>query len=58
MVPQWKQAGRTQLKKCNVPKTKYKSNGDGAFAVVAPKLWTELPLNVGQAPSLVVFKSR
>jgi len=41
----------------NVPKTKRKLKGDRAFAVAAPKLWNDLPLNIRQASSLPVFKS-
>ncbi len=35
-----------------VPRTKYKRRGDGAFAVVAPKLWNNLPLHIRYAPTL------
>ena len=41
-----------------VPKSRLKQRGDGAFAVAAPKLWNELPLQVRLAPTLPVFKSR
>lgn len=41
-----------------VPRSRLKHRGDRAFAVVAPKLWNELPLHVRLAPTLPVFKSR
>lgn len=41
----------------NVPRTGRKLRGDRAFAVAAPKLWNELPLEIRQASSLSVFKS-
>lgn len=40
-----------------VPKIFYKSRGDRAFAVLAPKMWIELLLEVRQVPSLVDFKT-
>jgi len=33
-----------------VPKTKLKLSGDQAFAIIAPKLWNKLPLDVRRAP--------
>lgn len=41
-----------------IPKSRLKQRGDRAFAVVAPKLWNELPPHVRLAPTLPVFKSR
>ena len=41
----------------SVPKSKRKLIGDHAFSVSAPKLWNDLPLQVKQASSLLVFKS-
>ncbi len=41
----------------SVPRTKYKRRGDRAFAVVAPKLWNNLQLNIRSAPTLGSFKS-
>ena len=40
------------------PKSKRKLRGDCAFAVLALKLWNDLPLHVKQASSLSVFISR
>uniref|UniRef100_A0A3B3QY49 Reverse transcriptase domain-containing protein n=1 Tax=Paramormyrops kingsleyae TaxID=1676925 RepID=A0A3B3QY49_9TELE len=40
-----------------IPPSRLKSRGDRAFAVMAPKLWNELPLHIRLAPSLAVFKS-
>uniref|UniRef100_A0A3P9D180 Uncharacterized protein n=1 Tax=Maylandia zebra TaxID=106582 RepID=A0A3P9D180_9CICH len=40
-----------------IPRTGRKLRGDRAFAVAAPKLWNELPLEIRQATSLSVFKS-
>ena len=41
-----------------VLRSKRKLRGDRAFSVPAPKLWKELPLNIRQASSLSVFKTR
>ena len=41
----------------SVSKSKRKLRGDCAFAVLAPKLWNDLPLPVKQASSFSVFKS-
>ena len=38
------------------PSTKLKSFGDRAFSVYAPKLWNQLPIQIKQAPSLLIFK--
>ncbi|MEQ2281691.1 hypothetical protein AMECASPLE_033024 [Ameca splendens] len=38
-----------------VPKTRLEFRGDWAFLVVAPKLWSKLPLNIRQACSVAVF---
>uniref|UniRef100_A0A8C6KQ30 Reverse transcriptase domain-containing protein n=1 Tax=Nothobranchius furzeri TaxID=105023 RepID=A0A8C6KQ30_NOTFU len=40
-----------------VPRTERKFRGDRAFAVAAPKLWNELPLEIRQASSLSAFKA-
>ena len=40
-----------------VPRTKLKTKGDRAFAVVAPTLWNGLPLSIKEAESLDAFKS-
>jgi len=41
-----------------VPKSRLEQRGDRAFAVAAPKVWNELPLQVRLAPTLPVCKSR
>uniref|UniRef100_A0A8C6LKN1 Reverse transcriptase domain-containing protein n=1 Tax=Nothobranchius furzeri TaxID=105023 RepID=A0A8C6LKN1_NOTFU len=41
-----------------VPKACLKTRGERAFSVCAPKLWNSLPLQVRQASSIGVFKSR
>ena len=41
----------------SVPKSKRKLTGDRAFALLAPKLWNDLPLHVKQASSLSVLKT-
>lgn len=40
-----------------VPKIFYKSRGHRAFAVLDPKMWIELLLEVRQVPSLIVLYS-
>lgn len=40
-----------------VSKTQLKQRGDRAFAVVAPKLWNKLPLQIRLEPTMPVFKS-
>lgn len=39
-------------------KTRSKQREDRVFAVVATKIWKELPLQIGLAPTLPVLKSR
>ena len=39
-----------------VPRSKRKLRGDGAFSVAAPKLWNELPLHIRQASLLSILK--
>jgi len=41
-----------------VPKWRLKQRGDRAFAVAAPNVWNELPLQVRLAPTLPVCKCR
>ncbi|XP_036068103.1 uncharacterized protein LOC118598825 [Oryzias melastigma] len=41
-----------------VPRSKRKCRGERAFSVCAPKLWNALPLNIRQATSLSIFKTR
>lgn len=40
-----------------VPRSRLVHRGDRAFAVVAPKLWNNLPLHIRQAPTVNLFKS-
>ena len=40
-----------------VPHKTYKTLGDCAFAVAAPKLWNELPVTRWNRPSISTFKS-
>ena len=42
----------------HVPRSRLKRKGDRAFAVAAPRLWNQLPLDIKKAPSILVFKSR
>ena len=41
-----------------VPRSNHKSFGDRAFARSAPFLWTNLPCEIRQSPTLTVFKSK
>ncbi len=41
-----------------VPRSRSTHRGDRAFAVIAPKLWNELPLHVTLTPTLPVLKTR
>lgn len=41
-----------------IPRSKRKLKGDRAFSIAAPRLWNDLPLNVREASSLAIFKSR
>ena len=41
-----------------VPKTKTKLYGDRSFAVRAPRLWNELPVDIKNSESLNIFKSK
>ena len=40
-----------------IPKTRLKTNGDRAFSVVAPQLWSSLPVHFKSSPSIDCFKS-
>ncbi|KAF7658228.1 hypothetical protein LDENG_00016030 [Lucifuga dentata] len=39
-----------------IPRTKLKTKGDCAFAVVAPRLWNSLPNNIRLAETVDSFK--
>ena len=41
-----------------VPHSRLKQRGDRAFAIAAPRLWNQLPLDIRSAPSISAFKSR
>ena len=41
-----------------VPHSRLKQRGDRAFAIAAPRLWNQLPLDIRSAPSISGFKSR
>ena len=48
---------RSQLGiKLEVPKTRLKTAGDGAFSVAGPKLWNTLPIAVQNAKDINAFK--
>ena len=40
-----------------VPRSRLKTRGDRAFAVMGPKLWNDLPLYIRLSPSLAAFKT-
>ena len=42
----------------NIPRTKWKTLGDRAFKVAAPKLWNSLPEDVHSSNGVRVFKSK
>ncbi len=41
----------------SVPRSHFKTKGDRAFAVAAPRLWNSLPLHIRSSPSISLFKS-
>ncbi len=41
----------------SVPRSRYKTKGDRAFSVAAPRLWNSLPLYIRSVPSISTFKS-
>ncbi len=41
----------------SVPRSHFKTKGDRAFAVAAPRLWNSIPLHIRSSPSISLFKS-
>ena len=46
----------TDQKLLAVPKSRFKTYGDKAFSVAAPKLWNELPLDLRSLDTINLFK--
>ena len=42
----------------HVPRSRLKQKGDRAFSVAGPQMWNQLPLDIRNAPSITLFKSR